>query len=235
MFTASAELYDTIYSSFKDYGAEADRIAALLDSEHPTCRTVLDVGCGTGEHARRLSARGFEVQGLDLDPNLLRVAITKNPVSRFYEADMCAFEIGSRYDAVLCLFSSIGYAKTLDRVVQALACFRQHLADGGIVVVEPWFTPQAMRPGHTTSQIVHSPPLRILRTSQMDVAGRISRLTFEYEVTGPQGTTHATELHELGLFTVDEMKEAFAAAGLVVAYDPTGLTGRGLYIGRAAA
>src|SRR5688572_30458546 len=95
MFTASAELYDTIYSSFKDYGAEADRIAALLYSEHPACRTVLDVGCGTGEHARLLAARGFEVHGLDLDPNLLRVAITKNPASRFYEADMCAFEIGS--------------------------------------------------------------------------------------------------------------------------------------------
>jgi hypothetical protein len=138
-------------------------------------------------------------------------------------------------DAVLCLFSSIGYAKTLDRVIQALSCFRQHLADGGIVVVEPWFTPEGMWPGHPTSHTVDSPPLRILRTSQMDVAGRISRLTFEYEVTGPQGTSHGTELHELGLLTVDEMKQAFGAAGLFVCYDPTGLTGSGLYIGRAAA
>ena len=154
MFTASAELYDLIYSSFKDYSAEADRIAALLRSEHPTCRTLLDVGCGTGEHARLLTTSGFQVHGLDLDPNLLRLAMAKNPASRFYEGDMCAFEIGSLYDAVLCLFSSIGYAKTLDRVVHALTRFRQHLAKGGIVIVEPWFTPDAIRPGQTSSHTV---------------------------------------------------------------------------------
>jgi len=232
VFTASAELYDTIYSSFKDYEAESNRIAALLRAEHPACLRVLDVGCGTGEHARLLTTRGFQVDGLDLDPALLRVAAKKNPASRFYEADMCAFSIGSRYDAVLCLFSAIGYAKSIERVVQALTCARKHLAQEGIVVVEPWFTPDAVRPGHTTSHTVDSPPLRVVRTSRLDVAGRMSHLTFEYEVIGPDGVSHATELHELGLFTVDEMLKAFGTAGLSVSYDPAGLTGRGLYLGR---
>jgi SAM-dependent methyltransferase len=235
MFTASAELYDTIYASLKDYGAEADRIAALLRSEHPGCRTMLDVGCGTGEHARCLIARGFQVDGLDLDPGMLRVAVAKNPTGRFHEADMCAFATGSRYDAVLCLFSSIGYARTPDRLVQALGCFGRHLADGGVVVVEPWFTPDAVQPGRTSSLTVDGPPLRIVRTSRMEVVDRLSRLTFEYEIVGPRGTSHATEIHELGLFTVEETREAFAAAGLSVSHDPAGLTGRGLYIGRAAA
>ena len=90
MFTASAELYDTIYSSFKDYGAEADRIAALLRAAHPACRTVLDVGCGTGEHARLLTARGFHVDGLDRDPGLLRVAARKNPASDLLDEDACS-------------------------------------------------------------------------------------------------------------------------------------------------
>jgi SAM-dependent methyltransferase len=235
VFTGSAELYDIIYSGLKDYGAEADRIAALLRAEHPACRTILDVGCGTGEHARFLTARGFQVDGLDLDPGLLRIAAAKNPASRFHAADMCAFAIGVRYDAVLSLFSSIGYAKSIDRVVQALTCARGHLAPGGIVVVEPWLTPEAVRPGHATSHTVDRSPLRVVRTSRLEVVGRISRVTFEYEVSGPDGTTHTTELHELGLFTVDGMLGAFAAAGLTVAYDAAGLTGRGLYLGRATA
>ena len=233
MFTASAELYDIIYSSFKDYAAESERITALLRSAHPACRSVLDVGCGTGEHVRLLAERGFQVQGLDLDPELLKVAAKKNPACRFHHADMCAFAIGQRFDAVLCLFSSIGYAGTYERVVQALGCFRRHLTEGGIVVVEPWFTPDQIRPGHTTSTTVDAPPLRIVRTSRLEAVGRISRLTFDYEVTGPKGTRHATELHELGLFTMEEMKGAFAEAGLAVTYDPEGLTGRGLYVGSA--
>ena len=235
MFTASAELYDLLYSGFKDYGAEADRIAALLHAEHPACRTVLDVGCGTGEHARLLAARGFRTDGLDLDPGLLRVAAAKHPAGRFHEADMCAFATGERYDAVLCLFSSIGYARTLDRVVQALVCFGRHLAEDGIVVVEPWFTPDAMQAGRTTTHTVDQPPLRIVRTSRVELEGRVSRLVFDYEITGPEGTRRASEVHELGLFTLAEMTGAFADAGLSVSYDPAGLTGRGLYLGRAVA
>jgi hypothetical protein len=104
-----------------------------------------------------------------------------------------------------------------------------------VVIIEPWFTPGAMKPGHTTSRTVETPEVRITRTSQLEILDRISRVTFTYEVTGSRGTTHATELHELGLFTVDEMQEAFTAAGLIASYDAKGLTGRGLYIGRAAA
>ncbi len=55
MFTESAELYVAIYASFKDYAREAGEIAALLQSERPGSQTVLDVACGTGEHAQRLT------------------------------------------------------------------------------------------------------------------------------------------------------------------------------------
>ena len=50
MFSASAEFYDLIYSTFKDYRAEGEQIARLLRRLNPACESVLDVGCGTGEH-----------------------------------------------------------------------------------------------------------------------------------------------------------------------------------------
>ena len=85
MFTESAELYDVIYFSFKDYRAEAAQIAALLRSLHPACRSLLDVGCGTGEHARLLaSLHGFSVDGLDVSLDFLRIARAKHPAGRFF-------------------------------------------------------------------------------------------------------------------------------------------------------
>ena len=67
-------------------------------------------------------------------------------MGRFFEADMSDFRgHPEQYDVVMCLFSSIGYLKTVDRVLRAFVCFRQHLLQGGLVVVEPWFEPGRAR------------------------------------------------------------------------------------------
>ena len=95
MFSESAQLYDAIYGAFKDYAGEAAQLATLLRQIHPGAHTVLDAGCGTGEHAKYLSLdHGFAVDGLDSDPGLLAVARRKLPDARFFDADMGAFDLG---------------------------------------------------------------------------------------------------------------------------------------------
>ena len=59
VFYASAEYYDAIYATMKDYRVEATTLAALLRALNPACKTILDVACGTAEHARHLVAAGF--------------------------------------------------------------------------------------------------------------------------------------------------------------------------------
>jgi SAM-dependent methyltransferase len=234
MFSASAEFYDLIYSTFKDYGEETAQIADLLRRTMPSCRTVLDVACGTGEHARRLAALGFDVDGVDLDPAFVRIAQQKHPAGRFFEADMSDFHIPTRYDAVLCLFSSIGYLKTLDRVVRALVCFREHLAPGGVIVVEPWLRPGVLDTGKVTRNTGEANGVRVSRVCRAEVDDRLSRLKFDYEIEEGGVTRHASEVHELGLFTTEEMMTAFRNAGLDAVHDPKGLTDRGLFVARPA-
>lgn len=235
MFTASAEYYDLLYATFKDYAAEAGRIAALVRQASPGCRTVLDVGCGTGEHARLLADRGFEVDGLDLSPAFLRIARAKHPAGRFFEADMGGFRLEGRYDVVLCLFSSIGYLTTIDRVTAALVCFRDHLSPGGVVVVEPWFAPGVLDPTRVTTNVGDGNGVRVVRTARAAIEGRLSRLFFDYAITDATGTRQMNEVHELGLYTTEELLGAFQNAGLEASFDPEGLTeNRGLYVARRA-
>ena len=235
MFTATADLYDLIYAGIKDYAGETDRLAALLRRHLPTCHTILDVGCGTGEHACRLCAlHGFAADGLDLDPALLLIARRKHPDGRYFQADMADFRLPQRYDAVVSLFSSIAYLVTLERVTRALRCFRGHLAPEGLVVVEPWLEPGALDPSRVTTVRGEEAGVRVERTSRVEVVGRVSRLHFEYRVSDRDGERRISEVHELGLFTRDEMLEAFRAAGLRATHDPQGLTGRGLYLATAS-
>ena len=62
----------------------------------------------------------------------------------------------------------------------------------------------------------------------------MSRLRFEYLVGSREGLRRESEVHELGLFTQQEMVKAFQSAGLTVEFDPDGLIGRGLYTARRA-
>jgi SAM-dependent methyltransferase len=235
MFSASAEFYDLIYSTFKDYVAEVEQIISLLRRLNPQAQTVLDVACGTGEHARLLAAKGFVVDGLDLDPAFVRIAEQKHPAGQFFAADMSDFHLSRRYDAILCLFSSIGYLKTLDRVGRALTCFREHLAPGGMIVIEPWFAPGTLDPERVFRHAGETNGVRVSRVSRAEIEGRVSRLHFEYEITDATGTRHSSEIHELGLFTTAELLRTFQGVGLQVDHDPKGLTDRGLYVARIAA
>jgi ubiquinone/menaquinone biosynthesis C-methylase UbiE len=235
VFSESAHLYDAIYRAFKDYAAEATAISKLVRAAHPSPTTILDVGCGTGEHALHLRKHhGFAVDGLDRDPGLLAVAREKLPDARFFEADMATFDVGHRYDVVMCLFSSIGYLKTIERVTAALRCFRRHLAGDGVIVVEPWFAPGVLRDGPGSTRRAEAGAVRVERATHTTVEGRLSTLTFDYQFEDASGVRAAREVHELGLFTQEEMMASFAEADLTTTYDSSGLTGRGLYVARIA-
>jgi SAM-dependent methyltransferase len=230
MFTETAELYDRFYS-WKDYDAEAARLREMIvAADGPGEGALLDVACGTGQHLRALAAH-YAVEGMDIDAGLLEAARRRLPGVPLHTGDMRGFDLGRTFGVVTCLFSSIGYTRTVDAMRAAVEAMARHVAAGGVLAVEPWFTPQAYRPGTVNVNQFEEPGLALVRMAASRVEGTVSILDFEYLVGRPEGITRAHERHELGLFTEAEMRAAFEAAGLRVAYDAHGLTGRGLYLG----
>jgi SAM-dependent methyltransferase len=235
MFSAAADYYDLLYDS-KDYGAEAQRVANTVRSQCPDALTLLDVACGTGKHAAILATEhDFQVDGIDIEPRFIELARSRAPAGAFHIADMRNFRLDRRYDAIVCLFSSIGYVKDRDGLQHAIRTMAAHLARDGVVLVEPWFEPAAAIDRHVTCLTREADEVSVCRMSYTRVEGRVSRLYFEYLIGTSGGVQHCAETHELGLFTRDEMTAAFDQAGLAVDHDPEGLTGRGLYVGRRAA
>ena len=234
MFTESTHLYDVIYGEFKDFASEAREVASLIHDLSPQARRILDVGCGSGRHAASLTEEhGYEVDGLDIQSGFLEIARERCPNGEFYRGDMASFNLGKRYDAVLCLFSSIGYVRTLDRLSLTARSILRHVAPGGIALIEPWFTPEAFPGGSVHLHTVDREELKVCRVSRSDVRDRMSFLEFQYLVAEPSEIQHLREVHELGLFTVEEMMAALTSAGfLEVEFDPRGPTGKGLYVAR---
>ena len=229
MFTKSAEFYDAFFD-YKDYAAESKQLHALLLEHNPHARTLLDVGCGTGKHVEHLSDY-YQVEGLDLSADLLEVARRRCPVIPFHQANMVDFRLNRDFDVITCLFSSIGYVRTVENLQGTVSSMAYHLRPGGVVVVEPWFTPDNYWKGIVTAKFVDEPELKVARMYTTELKGRVSVFDINYLVGTPQGITLFKERHELGLFTHEEYLKAFRKAGLKVLYDATGLCERGMYLG----
>jgi SAM-dependent methyltransferase len=232
MFRTSSHVYDLIYEATgKNYEAEAQVIDRLIQERNPGAESLLDVACGTGSHLRHLRAR-YGVVGLDLDPRMLEQARPGLPEVTLVEGDMRSFRLARRFDAVVCLFSSIGYLKSTDELSDAVRCMTEHLVPGGVLVVDGWIRPDAwIDPGTVHAVAAQSDGVAAARVGRSRREGNTSYLELHHLVGTLDGIEHLVDHHELTMFTDDEYQEALVQAGLSVERVDSGMPGRDRYIG----
>jgi len=232
-FLDNPELFDAIYK-FKNYAREAEYLRTIINAVVPNARTLLDVACGTGQHAKFLKHH-YAVDGIDINDHYLSAARLKNPSGIYIRADMTDFDLGRSYDVVTCLFSAIGIVRTFERLERAVMCMARHVKPGGVLIIEPWFAPEQWRPAKPFILVGELGSVPVYRLSNSVRQGQLSVLMHDYLLCTRFGVEHYRERIELGLFTRDEMVWAFESAEMVAQYHYAGLMGRGLYVGRAGA
>lgn len=235
LYDRSAVLYDAMYRGIgKDYEAESAEVAELILHRRSDARTLLDVACGTGGHLEHLRHR-FAVVGVERSAHMAALARKKVPGIEIHEGDMRRFDLGTTFDAVTCLFSSIGYMTTTDDLGRALGVMLAHLNPGGALVVDPWLFPERWIDGHVGAVAASEPGLALARVTTSYRMGRRSVLEYHYTVATAEGVDRFSERHELGLFTRAEYEAAFEQAGATgVTYEPGGFDGRGRFVGTRA-
>lgn len=231
------ELYDATYRGRgKDYAGESSLLTDLIRARKPDAASLLDVACGTGWHLRGLADRFAHVEGLDLSPTMLRVAAGHLPGVPLHRADMRQFSLRRTFDAVVCLFSSIGYVDSLAQLNMAIACFARHLNPGGVLVVEPWWSPEQFQPNSVTSDVVTHNGQTIVRVSHAVTCGSSSDMTVHFLVGDQRtGVRHVVDRHFLSLFSRDEYEAAFTRAGCTPGHVSLGEGRPGLLVGVRAA
>jgi SAM-dependent methyltransferase len=234
VFRGTAHIYDLIYqASGKDYAAEAREVDAQIRGRNPTARSLLDVACGTGGHLRHLRDV-YEVAGVDIDQAMLDEAQTHLPGVELVEADMRQLAVGRRFDAVVCLFSSIGYMTSTGELNNAVAAMGDHLTPGGVLIIDGWVRPaEWIDPGTTHVEVAETEGLKVVRVGRSLRAGKHTRLEMHHLVASLDRIDHIVDEHVLTLFSDDEYRSAFVAAGLGVTTAPSPMPGRDRYIGQA--
>ena len=98
---------------------------------------ILDLGCGKGRHAFKLSGIFKNVDGIDLSENNINLAkqIKKQNLN-FYIGDMRNFNMKKKYNYVFNLFTSFGYFENASENLSVLKCINNHLEDGGYLLID---------------------------------------------------------------------------------------------------
>ena len=233
VYARSADVYDLLYagSGEKDYRAEAARLGVIIRERNPAARSLLDVACGTGLHLRFLRER-FDVEGVDLSPEMIEVARSHLPDVPLGVADMRTLALGRAFDAVTCLFSGIGYVTEPGELRETIRRFAAHLAPGGVLVFDGWLRPDAWIDGlRPEPEVVSDDSMTVVRLAVGVRDGRITRFDMHHLVRTDAGVEYFVEHHRLALTTTEEYVAAVEEAGLEAKVLPDALPGRDRIVG----
>jgi len=216
-FSASASVYDMLYAAAgKNYDLESEQLHSLIQRYRPGASSLLDVACGTGAHLLRLNAY-YDVAGADLSAEMLREARRRLLGVALIESDMRTLRLDRTFDAVVCLFSGIGYMPKSLALDQSIQAMRDHLAPGGVLIVDGWVRQQSWRdPGTVQALSATSDGVAVARVVRSHRAGNHTTLELHHLVGSVDDVDYVVESHELTLFSDAEYLAAFERAGLRV-------------------
>jgi SAM-dependent methyltransferase len=165
IFNNYARYYDLLYQD-KDYSAEAQFIDRLIQSQAPNTSAILELGCGTGNHALLLATAGYCVSGVDLSAEMLEYAQARCDRAQPELAARLQFSKGDlrqvrlvgeasqnenlKFDAILALFHVISYQTTNEDLLAAFTTAKIHLKPGGIFIFDVWYGPAVLSDPPTT-------------------------------------------------------------------------------------
>ena len=93
-----AKHYD-LFNKEKDYGFEARFLKDIMIrfDKNTDGLKILNLGCGTGMHDRKLVDLGFKVTGMDQSAEMIEIAKQKVPEANYIVGDMSDFDLNEKF------------------------------------------------------------------------------------------------------------------------------------------
>lgn len=209
-----AAYYDDLYVRPERYEREAASAMSLVETHKLSGgNDLLDLACGTGGHIPYWRDR-YRVAGLDISPAMLALAAANFPDIEFHLGDMVDFNLGRDFDALMCLYGSVGFVRTPENLDKALVTFARHLKSGGVLCLTPWSTQEEFTPSIVTN-VVEQPRIRIARMENVKLKEPgLVEVDFHHLVARDGEVTYHEQSVEIGLFSQQQYRDAIGKAGL---------------------
>jgi len=214
--------YDLLYKD-KDYQKEVYYLRTLFELfSSKRVKRIIDVACGTGNHAIPLAEQGFTICGMDISTHMLNVARAKardlaiEHNLSFRHGDMRRYRPMGHFDACLCMFAALGYMPNHSQVLAALTSMRRHLRLGGLLIFDVWngIAVITIKPSsRTKTSRANGIIVKRTATPSLDVANSLCTVKYRLLVTDRNRTRKFSETHQMRYFYPDEIKLLLQLSG----------------------
>jgi SAM-dependent methyltransferase len=134
LYSELAPVYDEMYQSIFDYEKEFRFYDELLRRQG--CRSVLEIGCGSGHLSSPFLEAGYRYVGLDLSAEMLGIARRDHPGARFIRGDMRNFSLGRTFDSVIITGRTFGHLIKNKDVLDTLKSVHTALKKKGLLAFD---------------------------------------------------------------------------------------------------
>lgn len=224
VFGNYAEYYNLLYKD-KDYAGEAHYIHDLIQKHCPGAKTILNLGCGTGNHDFELLKLGYEVTGVDMSAMMLAAAnarcelsATSNSLLSFVHGDVRTVRLERKFDAVISLFHVMSYQTSNTDLTAAFTTVREHLGDDGVFVFDYWYGPAVLSdPPVTRVKRLENDLLKVLRIAEPVMHPDENIVDVNYQVLIKNKVAgeieEIYEIHRMRYLFTPELRHILAEAG----------------------
>ncbi len=234
-FKDYALFYNLFYTN-KAYDAESQFVFDVLFeyesflSDSRLNPTVLDLGCGTGEHAFALSKHGVKVHGIDLSEHMIAMAkerLSSTPHLEntcfpvFQTGDARSLRLKCTFDAVISLFHVISYQTSEEDFLAVLETAGSHLMSGGLFLFDFWHGPGVLTDlPEKRERFVENDEVRVLRKACPELIVDKNIVDVNYEIIVSRKAENSQKLinetHRMRYWFIPELRYLAESSGFRV-------------------
>jgi SAM-dependent methyltransferase len=125
-----------------DYADYTDDLPLVLAYAQRTGGPLLELGCGTGRLLVPLARAGYDVTGVDLSPEMLRIARAKVEAAdiarqvTLVHGDLADAPLAGPYRLAVVRMNTFLHLATQSDQLRALRHWREHLAPAGLLLID---------------------------------------------------------------------------------------------------
>ena len=217
-----AKYYNLLYKD-KNYKKEYEYIDSLIKKFCKLeCKSVLDIGCGTGKHLKNFKDSGYNISGVDLSESMISEA--KKYLSQEKEL-LCSsasdFNFGKKYDVIISLFHVISYQTENEEIEKIFNNVNKHLNNGGLFIFDFWYGPAVLTdPPVVRIKRLEDKDVKVTRLTEpiMDVNKNIVDVNFEVMIENKDTNIieRVNEIHKMRYFFLPELELYINKAGFKI-------------------